>query len=170
MNSRASLVLAMALQLAGTSTLPAQRRGALRVPDHPDGLTAMSIQDLRFGTVLSGVPVRVLPQQHDRAGEFEIRGPAGASVRVDLVLPSQLVASDVGATLPLSFGPGDGLFASTRAMSPALGFNPLLPVISSLSGEGRMYLRIGGTALPGLPQVGGRYRGTISVTVYDLGS
>ena len=53
-------------------------------------LTALALNDLTFGTVLPGIPSSVAANDAAHAGLFEIQGPAGASVRVDFVLPSAL--------------------------------------------------------------------------------
>jgi len=127
--------------------------------------------------VLPGVPATVGVNDHD-AGQFEIQGPAGASVRVEFVLPSAL-SSEHGAQLPVRFGAGDGLVSASRSHLMAVSrteplvahlFDPHLPVIATLDADGHLFVRLGGTALPGRPQEGGAYRATISLTVYDLGS
>lgn len=150
--------------------MPLAAQRAARVPEVPSPLYAVALNDLSFGTVLPGIPVTVQFRDSHRAGLFEIRGPAGASVRVDFVLPAALIG-ELGAQLPVSFGPGDG-FVSINRGPDARGetFNPNGPVIASLSSEGRLYIRMGGTALPNRPQPGGPYRATISMTVSDLGS
>jgi len=55
---------------------------------------------------------------------------------------------------------------------PQLGtyFDPASPLVGSLSSDGRLFVRLGGTALPANPQLGGTYFATIFLTVYDLGS
>ena len=129
-------------------------------------LTALAISDLRFGTVLPGVPTTISVNDPHHAGQFEITGPANASVRVDLVLPAAMV-SEGGALMPISFGHGDGL-ATFGCHS--LQFNPHAPVIASLGADGHLFIRLGGTAQPTLTQAGGSYSATISLTVYNLGS
>jgi hypothetical protein len=149
---------------AWVSTAQAQRRPVPVIVVPP--LTALAISDLRFGTVLPGVPSSVSVNDPHHAGQFEIQGPAGASVRVELLLPSSLV-SDGGAMLPIQFGHADGL---VQIGEHSIQFDPHAPVIAALGSDGRMFLRLGGTAAPGLPQAGGSYSATISLTVYNLGS
>lgn len=163
------LVALAAVAFTGTTALRAQRRP--RGPEFPQPLLALAISNLSFGLVLPGVPHTVLPRDSRNAGLFQVRGPAGASVRIDFVMPAALRLDNGGALLPLSFGPGDGVASFTR--DPDTGgspFNPHTPVIGSLGPGGFLYLRVGGTALPDRPQDGGEYHATIYLTVSDLGS
>jgi len=133
-------------------------------------LLVLALNELSFGTVFPGIPSSVSVHDPRKAGLFQIQGPAGACVRVELILPSALAAAH-GALLPVRFGPGDGFADFSRGRPPrGLLFDPHTPVIGGLGPNGRLYVRIGGTVLPGLPQAGGVYRATIFLTVYDLGS
>jgi hypothetical protein len=133
-------------------------------------LLALALNDLDFGSVLPGIPVSVAVSDARHAGLFEVRGPAGASIRVEFVVPGALTASG-GALLPLVFGLRDGHADFTRGgPGGGLSFDPHAPVIGSLGPDGTLYLRLGGTALPARTQTGGDYRATIFMTVYDLGS
>ena len=111
----------------------------------------MAVSDLSFGTVLPGIPSPVSPLDVMHAGQFQIRGPATSSVRVELTLPTMLV-SDGGALLPLSFGAGDGF---VTVDGHGFTFDPGGPVIGALGSDGAMLLRLGGRALPGRPQAAG---------------
>jgi len=133
------------------------------------GLQVLAHNDLTFGTVLPGIPVHVTPGDALRAALFEIQGPSGAAIRIELALPDAMTANE-GARLPLFFGPESGAFGLTRGPHEALDFNPINPLITTLSNEGRLYVRLGGTAQPSRPQDGGSYRGTILLTVFDIGS
>jgi hypothetical protein len=136
----------------------------------PISLLAIAIQDLEFPDVLPGVPKSVSVHDPAHSALFEIQGQPIASVRVELVLPGALTASG-GALLPVVFGAGDGFAGYSRGDAPpGLTFNPHAPLITTLSGTGQIYVRLGGTALPGRPQGGGVYRATIILTVYDLGT
>jgi hypothetical protein len=135
----------------------------------PEPLMAIARNDLTFGTVLPGINVTV-PARDIHSGLFEIAGPSGASVRVEFNLPANLVASH-GAFLPVAFGAADG-YASFRVGVPGVGqfFNPHGPLIGALDPHGKLFVHIGGTAMPNRPQPGGAYRAIIYLTVYDLGS
>jgi hypothetical protein len=136
----------------------------------PSALLALAVRDLSFGTVLPGVPSSVPAHDPLRAGLFQIEGPADASVRVEFVLPAALVSLS-GDLLTVSFGPQDG-FADFSHGRPPRGvvFDPRSPLITTLGPNGRLFVRLGGTVLPALPQPGGAYHATIFLTVYDLGS
>lgn len=132
---------------------------------------AIAIQGLTFGTVLPGVMTTVSAADPHRAGLFEVRGAAGASVRLEFVLPTALQHENSSAFIPVQFGPGSATAGFGRGIGDQFViFSPLAPLLNPLSAEGRLYIRIGGTAVPGLPQQGGEYRATIYLTVYDLGS
>jgi hypothetical protein len=170
--TRAFVIAALAvsaLLLLPVHDLDAQRRPR-RVPALPEPLRVSALNDMEFPNVLPGVPRVILFSDSHHAGLFEISGPNGASVRADFTLPSALIGDIGGTLLPVSFGPGDGLVTQTRNVLIGLPFNPMGPVIGSLSGLGFLYLHLGGTAHPGLPQNGGLYRATIILTVSDLGS
>jgi len=170
MGSRQAVAVLTALMLAPAcaSSLRAQRRPIpiLVVPP----LTALAINDLCFGTVLLGIPVSVSTDDPRHSGQFEVEGPADASVRVEFTLPPALVSGQ-GALLPISFGPRDGLADFSHGTPPrALMFDPHLPVVGTLGPNGKFYLRLGGTVTPSSTQAGGAYSATISITVYNLGS
>lgn len=149
------------------SALRAQARTRVVVPPP---LLALALHELSFGSVFPGIPSSVPVHDPRHAGLFQIQGPVEAAVRVELILPAAL-AADHGALLPISFGPGDGFADFSRGRPPrGLLFDPHTPVIGSLGPNGRLYVRLGGTVLPGRPQAGGEYRATIFMTVYDLGT
>lgn len=162
-----ALLAACAALSLGVAPLRAQARRV--VPVVPP-LMALAVNGLNFGAILPGIPVSVSASDAHNAGLFQVQGPAGASVRVELVLPSALVADD-GARLPVVFGPRDGFADFSGSLAPAgLPFDPHAPVIGSLGDAGRLFMRLGGTVLPARPQSRGAYRATIYLTVYDLGS
>lgn len=136
----------------------------------PEPLMAIARNNLSFGTVLAGIPSVVEVHDARRAGLFEIRGPTDASVRVEFVLPASLT-SFAGDHLPLAFGARDGYadYSLTR-LPGGTYFDPDTPLIASLGAGGRLFVHLGGQALPGRVQVGGEYRAVIYLTVYDLGS
>ena len=75
-----------------------------------------------------------------------------------------------GAQLQLSFGPGDAGAGETPTITAAAGFDPRAPHVARFSDNGRLYLFLGGTALPGAGQTAGAYTATITVTVAYTGT
>lgn len=157
------------LALSSLAAHPAAAQRQRRVPEIPDPLRVVALQALEFPNVLPGIPRKIPLTDSRHIGVFEIRGPSGAAIRADFILPLVLTG-DLGAVLPLQFGAGDAMATQTRNVLTGLPFDPHGPMISSLSGLGRLYLHLGGTALPNLPQAGGLYHGTITIIIADIGS
>ena len=163
-----ALLAASALVPARASALRAQARPPRTLVVPP--LLAIALSDLSFGTVLPGVPVSVSVNDVHGSGQFELQGPADASVRLEFTLPPALT-SEHGAQLTVRFGAGDGLVSASRDhLLHARLFDPHGPVITTLGADGHLFVRLGGTALPDRPQEAGSYHATISLTVFDLGS
>lgn len=125
--------------------------------------------DLTFGTVLPGIPTAVPSTDATRAGTFEIRGESNASVRIEMILPPAMISASA-AQIPLAFGPNDGSASSNRGQGNRILFDPWQPLITVLGRNGRLYVRIGGTAQPASAQAPGSYSAIISLTVYNLGT
>jgi hypothetical protein len=102
------------------------------------------------------------------AGQYDIRGTAGAEVRIEFVLPAVLNAPG-GATLPLTFGAADGAYAAQPSLGASVPFDPRLPLVTRLGKSGRLYLRLGGTATPSTSQPSGSYASSVTVTVAYTG-
>jgi hypothetical protein len=173
LSGRSTLVAALAAFASvwlGGVPLGAQELGG-HPKEHPGlPLHALALNALDFGTIFPGIPSSVSAFDGHHAGAFQVRGSEGASVRVEFVLPPALLAED-GARLPIDFGPRDGYadFSGDRE-GHGRRFDPHAPVLGCLGEEGRLYLRIGGTVRPDVSQRRGRYRATIFLTVFDLGS
>ena len=136
-----------------------------------DAQVALSVRgrrDLVFGTVIRGIPTVIAPLERS-AGRWEIRGERSAEVRVDLTLPPAMT-NGTGSELPLAFGSNDGAFALHPQGAGAQAFDPQLPLIVSFDSRGKMYLFLGGTALPTAEQSAGPYAATISLTVSYTGN
>lgn len=161
----ASGALAASAAVPLPSALLRAQTGPKRVVVVPP-LVALAVRDLAFGTVLPGIPSSVSVNDPLHTGGFEITGPAAASIRVEFVLPLALVAGGA-APLPISFGSGDAF----AAFSPhGTVFDPHAPLLGALGPAGQLFIRLGGTVLPGHSQAGGAYAATITMTVFNLGS
>jgi len=145
----------------------AQSEAAVYVVPRP--LVVVARRDLRFGTVIRGVSTTVLPSDVRGAGLFEINGSKHESVRIEFLLPENL-GSDDGDALPIFFGPGDGAAATDMGRFHGVPFDPRQPLIATLGANGKLYVRLGGTVVPGHGQTAGTYRATVFLSVFDLGS
>ena len=166
MKVRLCALVLIAVAFVEVRTLQAQ---TVRDARAPRPLVVLARRDLRFGTVLPGIPSSVLTSDVQHAGLFEIQGQKNGVVRVELVLPPALTSQD-DAELPLVFGPGDASGADDRGRFHGAPFDPREPLTMTMSQSGKLYIRLGGTVLPGRQQPGGAYQATIYLTVYDLGS
>ena len=135
----------------------------------PRPLVVSARRDLRFGTLIRGMPTRVLTSDVRHSGWFEINGAQYESVRVEFLLPTSLT-SDEGPELPISFGPGDGAAATDMGRFHGVPFDPRQPLIATLGANGKLYIHLGGTASASHGQAAGIYRATIFLSVFDLGS
>ena len=135
----------------------------------PRPLVVIARRDLTFGTILPGIPSRVLTTNVGGSGLFEIKGAEHEAVRIEFLLPSSLT-SDGGDELPLTFGPGDGAAVADGAGGHGVSFDPRQPLIATLGANGILFIQLGGTALPSSGQDAGSYRATIFLSVFDLGS
>jgi hypothetical protein len=141
-------------------------------PVHAQGgrpLNVMGRQGLTFGTMWSGQPAQVSRQDPLRSGQVELRGMRNTDVQITFSLPASLTGPG-GAQLPLSFSANDGGVGTTATITAATGFDPRLPRVAQFSGNGRLYLFLGGTALPGVGQTAGAYTATVTVTVAYTGT
>lgn len=161
-------IAAVLATLLGTAAPPAAAQFV--VPDKPHGHPFMAIakRDLTFGEVLPGIPESVLSSDPKHAGLFEVQGSKCSPVRVEFVLPSALQSAQ-GALLPIEFGHGDGQADFSRGRYHGIYFDPRTPLVADLGPNGKLWVRLGGTALPTRDQAGGAYYATISITVFDLG-
>ncbi len=135
----------------------------------PRPLVAIARRDLTFGTVHPGIPAPVSTTDVRYAGLFEIHGSKHETVRVELLLPSKLTSA-TGAEMPLSFGPGDGSAATDRGRFHGIPFDPRQPLVATLGANGKLYIRLGGTALPTRAQPDGTYRAAVTLSIFNLGS
>lgn len=135
----------------------------------PRPLVALARRDLTFGTVLAGIPASVSTADVRYSGLFEIHGSKHETVRVEILLPSVLISA-TGAEMPMSFGPGDGNAATDRGRFRGIPFDPRQPLVATLGANGKLYIRLGGTASPMRAQPDGTYRAAVTLSIFNLGS
>jgi len=132
-------------------------------------LSAFGRQTLNFGTLFPGVPTSISRTDALNAGEFEIRGRKNTEIAVDFTLPAALTSG--AQSVPLQFAPGDGGYSPSGTIAAATAFDPRVELVTTLSNpNGRLYVYLGGTALPGSQQRAGHYTATITLTVSYTGS
>jgi len=156
-----ALVVALALGISATAA-QAQGRSTRGRP-----LSVFGRQTLNFGTIFPGIPTTISRTDALNAGEFEVRGQKDTQVQIDLTLPPALTFG--AQSLPLQFGPGDGGYSPSGTIAAATVFDPRVQLVTTLSANGRLYLYLGGTVLPGPQQRSGAYAATIVLTVAYTG-
>jgi hypothetical protein len=124
---------------------------------------------LDFGAVFPGVPAVVSRTDAARSGQFDLRGANQAEVSVTLTLPAALVGPG-GQTVPLQFGADDGGYAQNNTIGAATAFDPRTPLVTRLSVSGRLFIWLGGMALPSPTQPSGDYTATITLVAAYTGN
>jgi hypothetical protein len=130
-------------------------------------LSVAGRQELGFGMVFPGVSARVSRTDALRSGQFLVTGAKNTSVQVTFTLPAAMLAG--GRSIPVQFGTTDGGYSSQSSIGSATAFDPRTPLVATLSQQGRLYLYLGGTALPGAQQPAGSYAGSVTVNVCYVG-
>lgn len=131
-------------------------------------LTGTGAQPLAFGPIFPGVVTTVPRTDAARAGRIDIRGTKNLQVQFDFALPAAMTGP-AGQALPLAFDAASGGYATTATIGTATDFDPRVPLLARLSGTGRLYIWLGGTALPTANQANGAYSATITLTMAYTG-
>jgi hypothetical protein len=158
MRAGVAVLAAMAVAV-GTGKAEAQGR--------PLSVTGQN--QLTFATVFPGVPEMVSYTDAVNAGAFQVRGIKDAEVALTFTLPSKLQAPGA-RTLNLLFGPSDGAWNRLNSVATARTFDPRVVLTVQLSQQGRLFLWLGGTALPTATQAAGSYTGTVTLTAAYTGN
>jgi len=126
-------------------------------------------RDLRFGTVIAGIPSSV-SWTSATAGRWFIQGRAGAEVFLDFVnLPSSL--QNGGNSMPISFATDDAVYALGPKNNNAVSFDPNAGTTVRLdSRTGHLTVWIGGTVNPPQSQQPGSYIADITLEVTYTGN
>ena len=153
--ARAGLAAAVAVALLGPAAAFAQR---------PIATVPGAFRDLDFGTVLPGVPEVVTPSD-PRAGQWVFKGPPGAAVTITFTsLPTFL--DNGGQTLAVAFGSAVAAWNTVNDPSGAQTFDPAVGATALIGRPpSRIYVWLGGTALPAPAQAPGTYESTYTVDV-----
>lgn len=130
-------------------------------------LNASGTRSLTFGTIFPGLPGTVLRTDAARAGAFQITGQKNTDVRITFTLPAALSVG--GLVVPLAFAAGDGGVSTSGTIGTATAFDPRVPLTARLSGQGRLYLYLGASALPAGQAAAGAYAADITISVCYVG-
>jgi hypothetical protein len=154
MRPRVTLIFCLAFALAASRGLGAQ-------------VTVRGIRGLSFGTVVPGVPGRVLRTDPVNSGQFEIQGPFLTIIRFTLTLPAVL-NGPAGATMPVTFATNDAGWSRTNSIADQSAINPHQSHTRILWIGGRAAVFLGGTVSPAVGQQAGSYAGTVVLSVVVL--
>lgn len=129
-------------------------------------LTAANVQNLAFGTVISGFPRTIATTDAVNAGIVRFTGGASAEVAVSFTaLPANLTSG--ANTLPISYASG---YSATQTGSQT-SFTPASGVTTRLDAtSGLLFVFVGGTVTPGASQAAGAYTGTVTVQAAYTGN
>ena len=124
-------------------------------------------QDLAFGMLFPGITSHITRSDALRSGQFQVTGEKNTTVQVTFTLPPAMLVGS--RTVPMQFGAADGGFSTQATITSATVFDPRVPLVATLSQQGRLYLFLGGTALPGVQQTAGSYAAPVTVSVCYVG-
>jgi hypothetical protein len=122
-------------------------------------------RNLDFGQITPGVPTVVAASDLIRSAQLRIDGRG--TYQVSFQLPAQLT-SPAGHTIPLVFGPDDGMLTIRHK---ATSFDPATTTSFRINpAEREALLNLGGQAMPAAAQMAGFYSATIVVMVVQTGT
>ena len=129
-------------------------------------VSVAGIRNLAFGSVIIGIPSTVAPSDAIRSGQYRFTAPAGARVRIDFDLPSQLNGPG-SARLPIKFGKTDAIVVGNApgSVPTVLDPNPKANQKFDMGTNTAANIFLGGTVTPAGNQAPGSYVATIVLTV-----
>jgi len=129
-------------------------------------VSVAGIRNLAFGSVIIGIPSTVAPSDAIRSGQYRFTAPAGARVRIDFDLPSQL-NGPASARLPIKFGKTDAIVVGNApgSVPTVLDPNPKANQKFDMGTNTAANIFLGGTVTPAGNQAPGSYVATIVLTV-----
>jgi len=126
-----------------------------------------ALADLRFGTVVAGVPESVLPASSDAANWRIHYTLLALASNFTLTLPTSLSRVGGGATMPVSFCSTCAIYRINNT-NPVGGttFNPANQVnLPLMVLNNNVYIWLGGTASPTAGQMPGSYTAAVVLTL-----
>lgn len=142
---------------------------AASAPLGAQSIAVRPLQDLAFGTLIPGVPVRVAPLDAVRGGQVEVQATRGTVFELRISLPNTMTGPG-GSTLPLAFDNASGVAAANRNgnRGDLVTFNPRAPQRFQLVTSDRAVIYLGGEARPRGAQPVGRYAAPVVMTISNL--
>src|SRR5687767_1019225 len=132
-------------------------------PNPPIATAVTMVQPLQFGQLVPALAEQVSVGEAWRRGELRLEGSGNLQVR--FVLPTDMVNSMTGATIPLTFALGDGgVMVDGTTQVTAFDPNQTVRVNFKKNVTGAS-LFLGGRATPGTTQAAGGYSATIVVVL-----
>ena len=126
-----------------------------------------ALADLRFGTVVAGIPESVTPTSSDAANWRIHYTLLAVASNFELTLPTQMARAGGGAGMPVSFCSTCAIYRINNS-NPVGGttFNPANQVnLPLLVIHSNVYIWLGGTASPTANQAAGSYSGSVILTL-----
>lgn len=150
---RTAALLALAVALLAPGTAHAQR---------PIATVPGAFRDLDFGTVFPGT-AEYVPPTDPRAGLWVFKGTPGRSVALTFTsLPPFLLNG--GQSLAVTYGPASAAWNTVNDPAGAQPFDPAVGTTAVIgSRPSRIYVWLGGTAMPAPAQAPGTYESTCTL-------
>jgi hypothetical protein len=120
------------------------------------------LRSLTFGRLITGVDSPVGADDGIGAAQFEVIGPASATVQLIFTL-SQELSGDRGARLPIEFGPRSASYSISQSGRDLVTFDPRTPFTLVLPPSGRILVFVGGAAHPPQQITSGTYAGNLTL-------
>lgn len=142
---------------------------AASMPLGAQSIAVRPLQDLTFGAVIPGVPVRIAPLDVVRGGQVEVQATRGTIFELRITLPNTMTGPG-GTTLPLQFDGASAVAAANRNgnRGDLVTFNPRAPQRFQLVTSDRAVIYLGGEARPRAGQPVGRYAAPVVMTISNL--
>jgi hypothetical protein len=161
---RRRLLIVVATLVALLAHAPAS--GA-QVPAPTATLRVNPLRPLSFGRLIDGVDGPVGADDGVGSAQFEVIGPAGATVQLIFTLSLEL-AGDKGARLPVEFGPRSASYSITQSGRDLVTFDPRAPFTLTLPPGGRILVFVGGAAHPPRQITSGNYTGSLTLVARTI--
>lgn len=129
--------------------------------------SAVGTRDLAFGAVIPGVTTQVAPTDPVKSGIYTVTANQGTRLRLDFILPTQLVRAG-GGQMTVNFANGDAILQETAPGSIPNNQNPKSMKPYTMTNGNQLKIYLGGSVTPTAGQATGVYTATVMLTVTIL--